>query len=106
MNPVFLDTVGLIAAWDKADQWHDDAEPVFLNLVKSDPKPYWSYWWDALGLSFTRAEAEFVWPLVEEVRGFYQRNAAEGLAVLFCWGCASRPRQLSRGRYAARRWST
>jgi len=35
MNPVFLDTVGLIAAWDKADQWHDDAEPVFVDLVKS-----------------------------------------------------------------------
>jgi predicted nucleic acid-binding protein len=35
MNPVFLDTVGLIAVWDKADQWHDDAEPVFLDLVKS-----------------------------------------------------------------------
>jgi hypothetical protein len=27
MNPVFLDTVGLIAVWDKADQWHNDAEP-------------------------------------------------------------------------------
>jgi uncharacterized protein len=35
MNPAFLDTVGLIAVWDKADQWHDDAEPVFLSLVKS-----------------------------------------------------------------------
>ncbi|HUY34050.1 MAG TPA: hypothetical protein VMV69_14980 [Pirellulales bacterium] len=35
MNPVFLDTVGLIAVWDKADQWHDDAEPVFLKLVTS-----------------------------------------------------------------------
>lgn len=35
MNPVFLDTAGLIAVWDNADQWHDDAEPVFLNLVKS-----------------------------------------------------------------------
>jgi predicted nucleic acid-binding protein len=35
MSPVFLDTVGLIAVWDKADQWHDDAEPVFLSLVKS-----------------------------------------------------------------------
>lgn len=35
MNPVFLDTVGLIAVWDKADQWHDDAEPVFLSLVKA-----------------------------------------------------------------------
>ena len=35
MNPVFLDTVGLIAVWDQTDQWHDDAEPVFLKLVKS-----------------------------------------------------------------------
>jgi predicted nucleic acid-binding protein len=35
MNPVFLDTVGLIAVWDKADQWHADAEPVFRNLVKA-----------------------------------------------------------------------
>ena len=35
MNPVFLDTVGLIAVWDKSDQWHDDAEPVFLKLVTS-----------------------------------------------------------------------
>lgn len=41
---------------------------------------------DALGLSFTRAEAESVWPCVEKMRGFYQRAAAEGLAVLFCWG--------------------
>jgi hypothetical protein len=33
VNPVFLDTVGLIALWDKADQWPDDAEPVFLKRV-------------------------------------------------------------------------
>ena len=33
MSPVFLDTVGLIAVWDKADQWHDDADPVFLKLA-------------------------------------------------------------------------
>lgn len=24
MKSAFLDTVGLIAVWDKADQWHDD----------------------------------------------------------------------------------
>lgn len=35
MNPVLLDTVGLIAVWDKADQWHDDPERVFLRMVKS-----------------------------------------------------------------------
>lgn len=26
MNAVFLDTVGLLALWDKSDQWHDLAE--------------------------------------------------------------------------------
>ncbi len=41
---------------------------------------------DALGLSYTREEAEFVWPLIEQMREFYKRAAAEGLAVLFCWG--------------------
>jgi hypothetical protein len=35
MNPVFLDTVGLIAVWDTADQWHAAAAPVFLQLVAS-----------------------------------------------------------------------
>lgn len=25
MTPVFLDTVGLLALWDEADQWHADA---------------------------------------------------------------------------------
>jgi predicted nucleic acid-binding protein len=30
-----LDTVGLIAVWDKSDQWHDAAEGVFLELVAS-----------------------------------------------------------------------
>ncbi len=35
MNPAFLDTVGLLAVWDKADQWHIQAEPVFLKLVAS-----------------------------------------------------------------------
>jgi hypothetical protein len=41
---------------------------------------------DALGLSFTREEVESLWPCIEEMRTFYQRAAAEGLAVLFCWG--------------------
>lgn len=33
MNAVFLDTVGLIALWDEADQWHDAAERAFSQLV-------------------------------------------------------------------------
>jgi predicted nucleic acid-binding protein len=33
MNPVFLDTVGLIAVWDDSDQWHPLAAPVFRRLL-------------------------------------------------------------------------
>lgn len=35
MNPAFLDTIGLIAVWDKADQWHAAADPVYWQLVRS-----------------------------------------------------------------------
>ena len=34
MRTVFLDTVGLLAVWDVADQWHFVAEPVFQSLLK------------------------------------------------------------------------
>lgn len=34
MRTVFLDTVGLLAVWDFADQWHGAAEPVFQSLLK------------------------------------------------------------------------
>lgn len=30
---VFLDTVGLLALWNRRDQWHDDARSVFDNLA-------------------------------------------------------------------------
>ncbi len=33
MNGVFLDTVGLIAVWDRADQWHGPADAVFQELL-------------------------------------------------------------------------
>ena len=33
MNPVFLDTVGLLALWDVSDQWHADAEEAFSELT-------------------------------------------------------------------------
>ena len=33
MRTVFLDTVGLLAVWDSADQWHVAAEPVFQTLL-------------------------------------------------------------------------
>jgi predicted nucleic acid-binding protein len=33
MNGAFLDTVGLIAVWDKSDQWHAAAQSRFLQLL-------------------------------------------------------------------------
>jgi uncharacterized protein len=33
MNTVFLDTVGLVALWDEADQWHTAAENAFAAIV-------------------------------------------------------------------------
>ena len=33
MNDAFLDTVGLIAVWDAADQWHAFAEAAYRSLL-------------------------------------------------------------------------
>jgi predicted nucleic acid-binding protein len=33
MRLVFLDTVGLIALWDRSDQWHDDAARALAPLM-------------------------------------------------------------------------
>ena len=33
INTVFLDTVGLVAVWDEADQWHDAAERAFARIM-------------------------------------------------------------------------
>jgi hypothetical protein len=41
---------------------------------------------EALGLSSVIDHIEYVWPYFEEMQAFYQRAAAEGLAVLFSWG--------------------
>ncbi len=35
MTAVFLDTVGLIAAWDSTDQWHDAAEAAFERMARA-----------------------------------------------------------------------
>lgn len=32
MKAVFLDTIGLLALWDVADQWHNAAEQAFVSL--------------------------------------------------------------------------
>ncbi|MEY4200651.1 MAG: hypothetical protein RLZZ265_2391 [Verrucomicrobiota bacterium] len=34
MSVVFLDTVGLLALWDKDDQWHANARTAFEALVR------------------------------------------------------------------------
>lgn len=45
MKDVFLDTVGLIAVWDVADQWHAAADAAFirekleLHRMPRPPKP-------------------------------------------------------------------
>lgn len=39
MKVVFLDTVGLLALWDVADQWHSDAEQAFAYL-KAERKSF------------------------------------------------------------------
>lgn len=33
MNTVLLDTVGLVAVWDEADQWHDAAEKAYAQIM-------------------------------------------------------------------------
>jgi uncharacterized protein len=33
VTPVFLDTVGLLASWDRDDQWHSVAAPKFGALL-------------------------------------------------------------------------
>jgi predicted nucleic acid-binding protein len=35
MNLVFVDTVGLLAVWDRSDQWHDDARRAYSSLNRS-----------------------------------------------------------------------
>ena len=34
MTPVFLDTVGLVAVWDRTDQWHQAAAETYLRLLQ------------------------------------------------------------------------
>jgi predicted nucleic acid-binding protein len=37
VKAVFLDTVGLLALWDKSDQWHVAAERAFAGLLTRRP---------------------------------------------------------------------
>jgi len=39
MNTVFLDTVGLVAVWDEADQWHAAAGRAFARIM-SERRPF------------------------------------------------------------------
>src|SRR5689334_15422767 len=33
MNAVFLDTAGMIAVWDRRDQWHEAANRAYQSLI-------------------------------------------------------------------------
>jgi predicted nucleic acid-binding protein len=35
VSPAFLDTVGLIATWDRDDQWHESASRAFARLLSA-----------------------------------------------------------------------
>jgi len=35
VNAAFADTVGLLALWDRSDQWHEAAERAFSTLAKN-----------------------------------------------------------------------
>jgi len=39
MKTVFLDTVGLVAVWDEADQWHTAAEGAFAQIM-AERRPF------------------------------------------------------------------
>jgi predicted nucleic acid-binding protein len=39
MTRVFLDTVGLLALWDEADQWHVAAEGAWQGILASGMVP-------------------------------------------------------------------
>jgi predicted nucleic acid-binding protein len=34
-DPIFLDTVGLVAVWNRKDQWHKGAKAAFSEIVTS-----------------------------------------------------------------------
>jgi uncharacterized protein len=41
-SAAFLDTVGLLALWDRSDQWHSDAAQAFQELSKARANLYTS----------------------------------------------------------------
>jgi predicted nucleic acid-binding protein len=44
MTDVFLDTVGLIAVWDTADQWHSAAEGTYRRLLSQGRRLVTTAW--------------------------------------------------------------
>lgn len=36
MSMVFVDTVGLLALWNKSDQWHSDAKKAFARIDENE----------------------------------------------------------------------
>lgn len=40
MRPVLLDTVGLLALWNRSDQWHSAAKQAHADLIQAGALPY------------------------------------------------------------------
>jgi Domain of unknown function (DUF1877) len=74
-HPIEVGEIAAELAALTAEQFADKWEQVIPNPDSN-----------ALGLSFTRTEAEEFWPCVEGMRAFYKRAATDGFAVLFTWG--------------------
>jgi predicted nucleic acid-binding protein len=77
LTTVFFDTVGLIALWDEADQWHDAAQQAFAKLLQSRAKGVTT---NAVLLECGNAAARR--PYRHEVNQLRQHMAAIGRLVI------------------------
>ena len=56
MNGVFLDAVGLIALWNRRDQWHEAAGSAFAGIASGESLVTTSYIIGECGNAFSRSE--------------------------------------------------
>jgi predicted nucleic acid-binding protein len=76
VRSIFLDTVGLIALWDEADQWHGAAQRAFAEL---QPAGFRGFTTEAVLLECGNAAARR--PYRSEVVELRSQLAAQGLLV-------------------------
>ena len=73
MNAVFLDTVGLLALWDRADQWHSTAEASYARIV-ADRRPFFTTTFVLLELGNAAARRSYRAEVSHLRRMMEQRN--------------------------------